>query len=489
VPDNPLYDVPRRGRSECKVADHDDIEGRDLLKSTPADPKQKVGNGDRTPEPYVNRRVEPDLTGFYFEAFGRYRLLVNHVGGHLECLLTLVSIDSQYTLPFQKAGQRDKRLPKRWGPISTGQHPPPIAFRFSGQSLGDGQYLLTVQPWMLRDTSHPTNMIGVGILRVASFGIIGVEFEDDFLRAWPEHRDAKSCQLNRTDTRPVLLDRYLDLESVPFAFRSQLWFPLTHIQQGALSDHAKQVSRMAVRVDDDFKVVRSGGRKLTLVELIRAADGISRGANEYRIKHIALAIDRLVRDTFLAPVTVKVEDGGITLDDVDLLGQPMFDELARLEIEPGRSALVSIQRILDDAHLLDADVPALGKHLGLGKRGWGRHRYEIEFEGLDVVDVGGETDIDRTKRKRKYKALKKILKSILKKSENRVVKALLAVMKTLPSAWVVGHATIRYTGVSEWNSPDDGGRLKETPSEAVFGVLMAGVGLSESTPTLHKFAG
>lgn len=450
----------RRCDHECKDHRHDAVPGRKHIPSHPADPRQRVGNAQREPSPYVDLQSKPNITGTYFGGGGRYRLFINHVGGHIECLLTLVTRQLKYQAKGRKnkpASGRDPRLPDVWGPLQGDRNPPPLAFRFSGEANDGGQFLLEVPPWMLRKAGalDPDGQLSIfiGTLDPRSNEALDLVFDPGFVDAWPEHQEAATSQAFRANPDPVLLERYLDQPWVSNDVRSSLWFTRTPLQRDAIPGFAARILTHTVNVNDNFIIQKKGGKPKTLVELVEAAMALGYGSDigsqidNHRRNNIVTSIDRLVGDVFEGPLGVPFALGGLALDDLEELRPLVLDHLANTGVAGKTTLLSGLARTVDDSSKFKTTTDYLSKYLGIEKRGWGKHEYRVRVDLFQITDFNDEA------KKKTAEGTKKAIEELLKKLESSFER-----LKTLkrfsPISTLVGTAVVEYTGKSVWHGKD-----------------------------------
>ncbi len=473
-----------RCNHECKDHLHDHVKGRKHIASYPADPRQRVGNGQRSPTPYKDLQTTPNLTGTYFEDQGRYRLFINHVGGHLECLLTLVSNNRVYTKDARRGkpeSMRDTRLPDAWGPLQGGRARPPIAFRFSGEAHGS-QYVLEVPPWLLRKAtkSDPSDApsILVGMLEPdASGDRMDVSFEKSFAAAWPEHKDGATATLTRANRSPVMLERYLDQPWVPFEMRTTMWFPRTPQQDAGMAAHALAVEHKTISVNAHYQRVPSGGRAVNLINLVLEGQAIAQGTVEHNeriiIKNVVRSIDVLMGKVFSDPLHVAPKDGGLSIDDQAALAPIVTSRLAARGLD-NATLLSSLVRLVDDANLGRDGTPNLIKHLGIGDRGWGRHQYRVRLKAFKITDFSDKNT------KQTADTVKKSVKALLKQMKGKTIGVVQRLKKYFPLTYLYGDVIVEYTGESQWHGKNKT-ELEETPWRATYTVMLAGIKLSQGS--------
>lgn len=497
--DGPFDKEPRRGpitlgTSKQRIVVND----RSIPPSGPADPRQRVHNARRTPEPYVDLVQTPILTGTYFEKRGRYRLFINHVGGHIECLLTLVNHHIRYHEPRKKG---DLRIPRDWGVQATlGEHPRPLAFRFAGDLVGP-VYELYVPSWIGKFELSPELYPGmpndlVGHLTPKSGGgRLDVVFELPFVGRWPPGSFSLTADNTietiavKHDDQPVLLDRYLGHAAIPFALRTRYWFQLTPTQRSELGFYARGIVRNKVMVDPDtFRPVKSGGKPMRLYDLLMAERKLEQGyVGSQRRNAIVTAINRLVFDVFNYPLAEKrAEDKRLGHADLAELRLHVLRILDAWHLSPSegrgkQSFGTALQRLVDGADEQYADFGSLVRYLGLGPRGYRKFRYEIEIELLKLVEFDDkETQQAYDTAKGAWKVFKKVLEEAAKKKSEAFAKYK-SVSKYLPLTYLVGHATVSFKGVVAYADPNDepaDGEKADPPWTAEFGIALAGIKLS-----------
>ncbi len=479
-----LRETIRRSDLEPKPANADEVGWvRSPPRSGPAHPRQHVGNGSRSPEPFVDLRQTPNLTGTYFHEGGRYRLFLNHAGPHLEGLITLVT----RTLKYHRAGDPDIRIPADWGVCALdriSKHAP-IAFRIAGDLEFDRRYKLYVPMWIgAFDAAKYATEMAVGYLEVGGDDVVVLNLEVGFRARWPEHRGLSKTQALRVDRSPVLLDRYLVSASVPFELRTRLWFPSTPIQRRAMRSMALQILRDAVPLDENF-LPRAGGTDCTIPEILyRAKDLGTSVIDRNRRNNAANAIATLVKTTFGRPLEKHVTQGGFGMLHLPEMRQEVLRLLARTTMIPtnerGPETLMNaLQRVLDGTESGAVDLEAIEEHLRMAPRRASAHELRFEFVALDleVVDL--------------HKFVEKLIEEIRKHSDPLIeeklvdiveelggwLKKLRTVMKYLPSSTYAGVLFVEYVPPAGAIPPIRGWKAR-------YGIALAGVSVKRALGSL-----
>lgn len=505
------FEEPRRGPIALEPTSEPFLaRGSVVPPSGPADPRQRVRNDRRDPEPYVDLRVQPSLTGTWFERKGRYRLFINHVGGHLECLLTLVVRGSGYHTE-RKSLAADERLPYDWGiggyfkpPKKTKERRDPIAFRFAGDWVSN-VYMLTVPTWLSeRRLDVSPGAIGthdLGHLEPrAGGGELSVDFLGWFVGRWPEAEQifgldpppegGSRANLRtvaiRSSTQPVLLDRYLARASVPYRVRTHYWFPITPRQRANLPELARPLQRAQVHVHPERKYLLAkpghGGRAMDVYDLLSAARSLGIGPEDTQAyKNIITAIDRIVYEVFEHAYTTPPDRGGLGADELQHLRPYVLRLLEGWCLEPteehGRQTLATaLQRLVDRAGFDGADYSHLAKYLDISPRGWRGFAYEVEVTAFETLAFDDETTQKKYEvGKKAFDKLKEHLEDAAKKKFQKFAKWK-GITKYLPVSYLVGHVRVRYLGVVE----GDTGGPQDEPWEAYYGFALGGMALSRS---------
>ncbi|MBC8067570.1 MAG: OmpA family protein [Deltaproteobacteria bacterium] len=466
---SPLRDVPRRGPIEAKPLGADDVgHGRTTPRSGPADPKQRVGNALRTPEPYVDLSAEHNLTGLYFERRGRYRLFVNHVGPHIECLITLVTVVNKYHVPASRVAD-DIRLPLDWGACNTakkgGKHLP-IAFRFAGDRVHGEVFRLYIPPWLGRfDLDLYLANQNVGSLEVKGDDRVELTLVEEFLARWPEHRSLEVSTAERASRAPVLLERYMAHAAVPWDVRTRVWFPMTPRQRRTIARAALGILMEKVDVDEHYRL-SSAGSPADLRELLDVARKLPYDyqGNLTRAT-VATAIDALVKQVFDMPTSLSIVDGGFGtshFDDLRIAILRILNEtFLRSTDELPRERLFSLlQKLLDRVSSDAADVRALDKLLGLSSRGGFAHELDVQFTAYKLVDM------HEVAGKLSNEAWKEIANVIEEASEK--VKKLRVILKYMPITGLAGTLEISYTPPASTGPQEPGWTAR-------YGIVLAGL--------------
>lgn len=399
---DPLRDSIRRADHEAKPSNADDIGmGRTPPRSGPVNPKQRVGNGLRSPQPYEDLRVTPNLTGTYFEAKGRYRLFINQAGPHIECLLTLVVGDElRYHEPTASLAD-DVRIPADWGVCDLkpkrlrGRAVRPIAFRFCGDEMFPRTYHLFVPPWIgsFNRERYQANF-DVGELEVKGDDSVALAFLETFLERWAEHRSLAASKATRVDRSPVLLERYLAHPSVPWQVRTQIWFPATPTQRDGMRRMAWAIFTDTVTVDEHARPAKQG-KEMSLREILEEFRTLSSSPlDRLRLNNLATSANAIVDQVFDRPYDTPLTKGGFRASHMEEFTKMVFRLLdrARLQgtVDRGSENLISVlQRLMDRADADAADVRAIQKHLGISARGAKAHALKVKFVAADlsIIDM------------------------------------------------------------------------------------------------------
>lgn len=475
----PLRTVVRRAEIEAKPSNAADVlPGRSVPPSGPADPKQHVGNGLRSPQPYEDLRVTPNLTGYYFEKEGRYRLLVNHAGPHLEALLTLVTTHDRYNR-VAKSPADDLRIPIDWGicdeRLKGGKYKP-IAFRIAGDH-NFGPYYLYVPSWIGEyDRVEYQAGSAVGQLEVTGDDMVRITLYEEFRKRWPEHAGLEESIAIRVDRSPVLLDRYMTYASVPWEVRTRLWFPTTPIQRSKMPEMAARIVSHRVGVDAHMRPTK-GGDEVTLGDLLYEARRLgTERPDTIRGNNIADSVNVLVKEVFVYPQALPVTKGGFGVAHLEEMRGLVYRLLNATYLQatdgyPRENMATVMQRTLDRAESDATDLRAIDKYLGVGARGARHHELKVRFTALDLVDL------DKFLEKLGAELRKKLEKALEEASER--FKKLKKVMKYLPVSTYIGVLEVQY------ESPPD--LFPRMPGwKADFGMLLGGVALSKKAGAKPK---
>jgi len=490
-----------RGRLEVKKDDHGKIVGRTHQASHPAHPTLHLGNSLRTPEPVADLLTAPDLTGTFLEFDGRYRLMVNHAGPRLECLLTLVTNDWKYT---QKAAslEEEVRIPKNWVKIDdtkrtkgSAQACPPIVYRLSGVHIDGGMYALEIPFWAdAIGKDYPVEDLAVGTLQ-ATYGGQGIELNLDshFLDCWPFYTELSESKAKRVDSRPVLLERYLDDPAVPWEVRTEEWFPPTPKQQARIDEAIRAFIYLPIEVNEHYLPTQKGkGAHILDIHDLLAVELEAERIGYYdslQRRNILTSVDTLVQRIVDRMLEGNASEGAVGQDHVQRIRGPVLANLDTWMFEPvdreiqmlSRSVLTMLLRALD-RNSQDETYPALERYLGLSGRGWRKHRYSMEFEVFEVVP---ETGIPNATKDKAKEDLKKKIEEILEKAGSAAAKTAAKIMKRiseLPSKAQLGFLTVRYQGVVE--RYDHGSQHPNMGDElwvATYWVTMGGMTLEKGT--------
>ncbi len=477
---DPLRMTVRRADIEAKPSNADDVlPGRRLPASGPADPMQHVGNGLRSPEKYKDLRVTPNLTGFYFDDKGRYRLLINQAGPHLEALLTLVTLDHRYH-EVAKSLAKDKRIPIDWGvcdgELKGGKYQP-LAFRIAGDHVYGGTYSLYVPSWIgAYDRKKYQELFFVGEIEVTGDDTVQLTLSHGFRKRWPEHRGAAESTATRVDRSPVLLDRYMTHASVPWAVRTRVWFPSTPIQRRAMPSMAWRVLTHMVAVDEHMRPTK-GGTEKTLHELLLEARPLGTETLEnIRRNNIADSVNVLIKDVFEHPGSTLVTAGGFGASHSEELRKLVYRVLNGAYLMaadgyPRENMATVLQRMLDRAQGEATDLRAIEKYLGVGARGATVHRLRVKFTALDLTDLNAMLE------QLGAEARKQIEKALEESSER--FKKLKKLTKYLPVSTYIGLLEVEY------ESPAD--QFPRMPGwKAKYGILLGGAAYSRKVGTKPK---
>jgi hypothetical protein len=480
-----LRDTLRRSDIEAKPPNADEVGWvRTPPRSGPADPKQRVGNGLRSPEPFVDLRKTPNVTGTWFHEQGAYRLLLNHVGAHLEGLVTLVtSLFRYHTL-----GERDVRIPRDWGvcALDLVGKPKPIAFRIAGDLEFGRRYKLYAPVWIGKfDRAKYDEHMAIGYLEITGEDRVELELESGFRERWPEHGRLAKTHARRVDRSPVLLDRYLAGGDVPYALRTRLWFPSTPIQRHAMRHMALQILRDAAPLDENF-LPRPGGEEHTIPSLLYAAKDLGNSVIERnRTNNAANAIDALVKRTFGRPLETPVGKGGFGMLHLPEMQQEVLRLLARTTMMPSpergpETVMNALQRVLDATSPDAVDLRSIAKHLQMKPRTPTHHPLKFEFVALDleVVDL--------------HEFVEKLIAEIRKHSDPLIEEKLVdlveglekwlgrlrKVVKYLPTSTYAGVLFVEYT------PPAAIPPIR--PWKARYGIVLAGVSVKRALGSLPE---
>lgn len=389
-----------RGPFELKSPEADYISGRTLRPSCPAKPRQVVGNAKRKPQSFSDMRTEPNLTGTWLEDKERMWLFINHVGGHIQGLLTLVTTFWRYNVPADSL-RGDIRIPLDWGVnpererrMRNGSPLPELAFRFQGDETAR-TFVLKVPRWIGKPFGEIREE-SVGTLEITSKGIT-VEFDEVFLARWP-HAVEKPQEIKawRVDTEPALFERYVARESVSWALRSKLWFPTTPKQLERIADGAAEFFARTMGVTDKFKPSPSGEQML-IYDLLDESRGLGESQSERaRLVNIVERIDDITDDVFTEITSLPARKGGV---GGPALREQMAPEIRRwlAEIEfpkrdglPAITMLTQLTRCMDQAP--ERAMEKIHKWLELDKRGWREHIFAVTL----VIDKLVSFDDPRT---------------------------------------------------------------------------------------------
>ncbi|MCX4247632.1 OmpA family protein [Paraliomyxa miuraensis] len=492
------FEEPRRG--PIALAPSGDpflARGNVIPPSGPADPRQRVRNDRRTPEPYHDLRIRPDLTGTYFERKGRYRLFINHVGGHLEGLLTLVTNDFMYHRKTASL-ESEERLPFDWGIAGFLGRPAkrrldPIAFRFAGDHVG-GTYMLAVPRWLgeskISGSAATDGTYDLGFcaprgdgeeLVLTWFGwFVDRWFQADARFGVESATDTLETVAIRSSRQPVLLDRYLARPSVPYDVRTHYWFPLTPQQRNNLGPLAQELlaRRRRVMPEQGYAPAPSKdkGKRLGLRELLMAERGLGRGQQDTHARdNIVMAIDRIVYRVFENAYTMPIERGGLGLDDLTHLRTRVLRLLDRwmLDASEGhgqQSMGTALQRAVDKASFQPSNYSHLEKYLGIAPRGWRRFRYEVDLRVLQIIEFDEGSAAEELG--------EELIEKIKEKLQGKLGR-LRKFMKYLPLSYIVGHMTVRYLGEEQAEE----GAPRDEPWEAEYEIGLGGIQLGKSAGT------
>lgn len=491
-------DEPRRGpfaRQPMKQGFTAD--GREVIAGHPADPRQRVRNDRRTPEPFADLRRKPDLTGAYFERRGRFRLYINHVGEHLECMLTLVVGANTYHQE-RKTLAEDIRLPFDWGiagyntAVLRPSRKPPIAFRFAADFVR-AEYAMYVPVWLGDVQIAPERRqveSELGFLEVRGSGEeLDITFAQAFVASWPEVEQSfpdedlsvdVTLRAVRDHRHPVLLDRYLARESVPFTARSHHWFELTPQQRDNVIPLAREIFTTRVRVHKDRAFLPSSdsrGTLMTMYDLMTEARTLGfEVADRIPRANIVQAVDNLVAKLFDKALVTPVALGGIRGEQLETMRVQVLRLLDAWQLEaldeanPERSVSSVLQEIIN-RNGGETNARRIEKFLKLKPGGWRTFRYKVDIELFEILDF--ETG------NAKFDEATGIIKELLKeaaKQNAKIKDSLGKVAKYVPLTYMLGHMTVRYVGVVKGEpQPSDIG-----PWEASYGIALGGIKASHS---------
>ena len=470
--------------------------GSTIPASGPPDPHHRVRNDKSSPEPFRDLRIVPNITGTYFEDEGRYRLFINHVGSHIECLLTLV-VKSTAHHRASKRLEDDIRLPEDWG--LDGFHPPkrrgrpdPTAFRFAGDFSASTCFLF-VPVWLgrtRRTVSRPdfnwTDALGF-LSTNADGSKLTITLRGWFVSRWPEVdanfrkiADPQTLQTValRHDDQPVLLDRYLSRPSVPYEVRTSYWFQPTPQQTSKFAAYAGALGRAVIRVDPEqgWLPVSSGGKIMDIFDLLRDERKLgSAHPDPFHRDRIITAIDGIIKKVYNEPITTPIKRGGLGQSELAHL-RPYLVELLNSWHLPasdahGKESLgTAMQRVVNRAGH-HAKFDHLRKHLGIEPRGWRQFRYEIEIEVFKILDFSEKkTQKDFDNAHEIIRKLRKKLEKVLEDASETVAR-LKRLMKWLPVTYLLGHARVKFVGVVA----GDKSGPRDEPWEASYGIALAGL--------------
>ena len=490
------------------------VNGSAVPPGHPANPKQRVGNARRDPTPYKDLRREPNLTGTFFDESSLFRVFMNHVGGHIEGLLTVVSTDLTYHVPADNG--RDRRLPSNWGlpPKDQKVDPPPLAFRFAGDWIGQ-QYVLYVPRWIGRWYTEPRTVDpdddddgsdkdvppwAIGRLEPRSDTHINVRLEWPFVERWPEWtkkqlaklpiRDTFRTRLVRHDSQPVLLDRYLARESIPFNVRTQYWFCMTPQQVRELPSFAARIqTQRSYPLDPQTFLRTPHGQRMDLYDLLMAERELGMGQLEQGPRHNVLsAIDFIVDKVFEFPHGPSVPEGAFGVShDLELRSRVLrlLDDwqLEATAKHPKEAVSTALLRALDRAFPNPGEFRNLEKHLGLGPRGWRKFRYELELDLFELISFEDEDGKRRYEQAKKAsKRIRKVFDDLLEQT-SKPFKKFKRITKYFPVGTLFGWARVTFVGTIEYadpsRTPGDRG-VEDPPWVAEFGFFLSGIKLDKS---------
>ena len=487
-------DPIKRGTSRKQIT----IADQQIPPSRQADPQLRVSNAERSPQPFVDLTQTPSLTGTWFDTKGRYRLFINHVGKHVEGLLTLVSTHINYN--DLKAG-RDARIPTDWGLPEKETHLKPLAFRFAGDASEAG-YLLTVPKWIgAWDPYRPSKYSGLPNELVGTLGVVGRDqvslvFDLPFWSRWPEvdgfgqfDPDGRVHTVaRRHDEQPVLLDRYLGRSRVPFHVRTAYWFPLTPIQAEKVPAFADRIRTQTVPVDPKTFRLRRGGTRMDLYDLLIAERELGMEYQDALTRNeLMKAVNEIVWRVFERPALESPLNGGFGVAHFSYLKFQILRILDAWQLEPAdaqrHSVGTALMRALDRVDEGRSDVSKIKRYLGLGGRGWRTFRYEIEIRLFKLLSFEDKKTQEAYEKAKKWSD--RLKKEIEKYAENadEGLRRLKKITKYLPLTYMAGWATVKFTGVVEDEDPtgeprDD--KKEEAPWTAEFGFVLSGLKMSKS---------
>jgi len=508
---------PRRGPIEASAhTTPRRAHGKEAPFGGPANPKMSVRNARRKPQSFPDLRVKPNLTGTYVERHGRARLFVNQAGGHIEALITLVS----RSIKFHEASRRrfrslsdDKRLPEEWG--YAGMLPSArkaLAYRFCGDHTAGGEFVLSVPDWLGPKVAHSVRagadggpvLMQLGILQ-AGGDSAKVGFEPWFKDRWHDSaashfgsgflESAKPLVFERWDDSPVLLERYVARASVSFSARTLFWFGSSPKQFERLEGFANGVFRHVVTINPKTYELSKTGDTYDIYDLMKLARGVE-GGPVAALQHaeIVRAADDIVgRILDEALVTTPLSDGGFTQSDKYLLREPIVSRLNAWKIPkegkfPKQSVASVLQSTVDKASGLTLRAPKITEFLGITKRGYRQHIYEIEGQGFTLTDLATE-DLEG-----EFKKIREVAKKLGKQAQKAIDKAIenadkagtllskgqrgwktyRRMAKFLPLAYSLGFFHVKYVGSQGGAGP------QEEPWEAYFGFVMGGLDFARS---------
>ncbi len=521
---------PRRGPVEPSGhAGQRQAGGVTVPRGGPGNPMLSVRNARRAAQVFPDLRSKPNITGTYVERGGRARLFINHVGGHIEALLTLTSRQINFHETDGrtfKALQADLRLPQEWG--YAGLLPGTrraLAYRLCGLHTGGGEFLLGIPEWLgpkvpeeIR-TGDP-NMTDTGTLAATGGGnALSVHWPAWFIDRW--HPSASknfsksvregngAINFERADAEPVLLERYVARSSVSYGIRSLLWFGTFARQVDALGGFADAIKTQTVRINPKTYEVSKHGDSYNLFELMelaREADGLLE-PTAHRTKLVEAA-DRIIQDVTFAALSAPLRDGGLTQSEKHLLVAPFLQRLNDWGMPaagkyPAQSVASMLQSTVDASSSFQLRAPRVTEFLGIKARGYRAHNYELDGETVTLLQLASEdlkNELDKVRKRAKNyeERIKKAIDAALEAAEaagrklgghERGWRAYRRLSKWLPMTYSMGWVHVKYVGSGTAHSS-----VAEEPWEAFYGFFIGGlkfsksVGSATSTTPLRGFA-
>jgi hypothetical protein len=384
--------------------------------SSRADPKWRVGNADRDPEPRVDTLEAVEITGQWRHTGEKYHLFINQAGAHIEMLLALVESGNQghgSDKPRDKL-RSETRLFRFGGDVNPNErehydlyaHHPDLPVEAKDHQCGSMHY------------THNGKRL---ILNIDLSRLPDTKFADKF-----EHLSGSMAV--RFGRAANLLDNHLNKTWVPPEVRSAHWFPLTPTQEqeipGFLFD-----ARISLDSENYRQHQKSNQRKFGYVELVERyfefmgkvgpLTPLTQDAKQ-QMSNIASALDGLVFKAWNTSLQAPAWKGGVDIFQADYWRDVTLDALARrhLEIDPTfpRSLLTHTQAIIDRFHQ-GVSMDNFHTHLHLEKH-YGGHNYTATIELLDVD--GTKDDVDK---------LTKLLEKVAKANAGKVAEKITKYMK------------------------------------------------------------